>query len=193
MKQNTVEIFKYEMYHAKLNFNLHALQNFCFELQNNNQGRVRSNVGGWQSNDLFDEYPIISDLRKIILDNINIYANKFNFKKELKLSNLWININEYKDSNMIHLHPNSIFSGVFYVKVPKNSGNFTFHNPCEDFAESVFRNNISEYNTMNSSTWFFEPQEDVLFLFPSFLKHSVTPNMNKEEKRISLSFNSIIV
>jgi len=49
MQQNTAEIFKYEMFHAKINFNLNALQNFCFELQQNNQGRVRSNVGGWQS------------------------------------------------------------------------------------------------------------------------------------------------
>lgn len=193
MKENITEIFKYEMYHTKLNFNSDSLKNFCFGLQNNNKGRVKSNIGGWQSNDLFDEYPIISNLKKIISENLNIYAKKFNFNKKLKITNLWININGYKDSNMIHSHPNSIFSGVFYVKVPENSGNFIFHNPSEDFMEVVFSNNLSEYNTMNSSTWFFEPQEDFLFLFPSFLRHSVLPNMNKEEKRISISFNSAII
>ena len=35
MKENTTEIFKYEMYHTKLNFNSDSLKNFCFELQNN--------------------------------------------------------------------------------------------------------------------------------------------------------------
>ena len=84
MKENTTDIFKYEMYHAKLNFDLKVLQNFCFELQNNNEGRIKSNLGGWQSNDLFDEHPIISNLKKNILDNINIYAKKFNFNKKLK-------------------------------------------------------------------------------------------------------------
>ena len=112
-------VFVYEVYHFSLNFDVNRLSDFCFELQNNNKGRVRSNLGGWQSNDLFDEYSIISDLRKLIFEKVKIAAEDFNLSKEIKLDNLWININEYKDTNMIHCHPQSILSGVYYVKVPK--------------------------------------------------------------------------
>ena len=192
MNKNIFEIFKYTVYCKKIKFNLNELSNFCFELQNKDRGRVISNIGGWQSNDILNEYQIIIDLKKIILKHINTYAKEFNLKKELKISNLWININGYKDSNMVHLHTKSIVSGVFYVKVPKNSGNLTFHNPTEDFMSTIFDNNISEYNKHNSSIWSFIPQENLLFLFPSHYRHSVTANMSKE-KRISISFNSDII
>ena len=55
-----------------------------------------------------------------------------------------------------------------------------------------FSDNVSKYNSTNSSEWFFKPEENYLILFPGYLKHSVAPNLNKKEKRISISFNAII-
>jgi|TARA_E500000178_G_scaffold308956_1_gene322946 uncharacterized protein (TIGR02466 family) len=192
MKGNIAEIFRYDLYDVRLNFDLNRLQKFCFELQHNDQGRKKSNVGGWQSNDLHDEFEIIKNLREIITQHLNTFARYYKINKNLKLSNLWININEYKDSNMIHSHPNSVFSGVYYIKTPKDSGNLTFHNPYEDFTSAIYNDNVSGYDTKNSSIYYFEPQENMLLFFPSYMKHSVSPCMNKTEKRISISFNSII-
>ena len=191
----TLDIFKFQLYCEKLNFDTDSLSNLCFELQNKNKdyGRISSNLGGWQSDDLFDAYTIISNLRKLIYNHIDIYSKNFKLNKKLKLDNLWININGYKDLNLPHIHPNSILSGVFYVKVPKNSGKIRFENPCLDLMESVYQNSIIEYNSINSATWSLEPDENLLILFPSFLKHSVLPNMNKKEKRISISFNAGII
>jgi len=191
----TLDIFKFQLYCEKLNFDTHSLSNLCVELQNKNKdyGRVSSNMGGWQSDDLFDAYTVISDLRKLIYNHIDIYSKNFKLNKKLKLDNLWININGYKDSNLPHIHPNNILSGVFYVKVPKNSGKIRFENPCLDLMESVYQDSIIEYNLINSATWCLEPDENLLILFPSFLKHSVLPNMNKKEKRISISFNAGII
>jgi uncharacterized protein (TIGR02466 family) len=190
-----LDIFKFQLYCEKLNFDTDSLSNLCFELQNKNKdyGRISSNLGGWQSDDLFDAYTIISNLRKLIYNHIDIYSKNFKLNKKLKLDNLWININGYKDLNLPHIHPNSILSGVFYVKVPKNSGKIRFENPCLDLMESVYQNSIIEYNSINSATWSLEPDENLLILFPSFLKHSVLPNMNKKEKRISISFNAGII
>jgi len=190
-----LDIFKFQLYCEKLNFDTDSLSNLCFELQNKNKdyGRISSNLGGWQSDDLFDAYTIISNLRKLIYNHIDIYSKNFKLNKKLKLDNLWININGYKDLNLPHIHPNSILSGVFYVKVPKNSGKIRFENPCLDLMESVYQNSIIEYNSINSATWSLEPDENLLILFPSFLKHSVLPNMNKKEKRISISFNTGII
>ena len=59
--------------------------------------------------------------------------------------------------------------------------------------EWIFDKNITRYTQKNSSIWSFEPEENMLFIFPSSLEHKVTPHMNKTEKRISISFNSELI
>ena len=86
---------------------------------------------------------------------------------------------------MFHDHPNSVISGVFYIKVPKNSGELIFNN------ENLIRFyplRIKEYNKYNSQIWKFQPKENTLYLFPSWIKHMVSSNLTNEE-RISLAFN----
>ena len=192
MDQKICTIFQYNIYGVKLNLDLKYLEKFCFELQKNNKGKrvIKTNVGGWQSESLYDEYPIIVEFKKNILEHINNYSKQFNFNKKLKIDNSWININSYRDSNEQHTHSHSFFSGVFYIKAPKKSGTLTFINPAKNLMEWVFSGNVTDYNQQNSSFWSFEPQENVLFIFPSFLEHKVEPNMNETEKRISISFNT---
>ena len=93
----------------------------------------------------------------------------------------------YKDFNLPHNHGADLVSGVFYVKVPENSGNIVFQNSSE-FLQ--FNNdNIKNFNEYNSTTWSFIPKNQELFLFPSWINHYVQPNLNKKEKRISIAFN----
>ena len=47
---------------------------------------------------------------------------------------------------------------------------------------------VKEYNPLNSNIWWYTPQDNVLILFPSWLKHQVETNQS-EEDRISISFN----
>jgi uncharacterized protein (TIGR02466 family) len=190
---NTLDIFKFELYYEKLNHDLNLLTDFCYEQQSKNNGRVLSNLGGWQSNDLDDENKTLSNLKNTIFQHVDWYSKKFNMTKNLKLNNFWININGFKDSNITHFHPNNILSGVFYIKVPEDSGQIKFHNPASDLIESCLTNFVSQYNIINSACWTFEPEENMLLMFPSFLKHSVLPNMNKTDKRISISFNACII
>ena len=84
-------------------------------------------------------------------------------------------------------HPFSKLSGVFYVKIPKNSGDLIFVNETE-IPCFIDHNNITEFNNYNSFKWSIKPEENVLYLFPSWLGHYVNPNLSKE-KRISISFN----
>ena len=44
-------------------------------------------------------------------------------------------------------------------------------------------------NNYTSLFWWLPAVEGVLYLFPSWLMHLVRPNMNKDEERISFSFN----
>ena len=46
-------------------------------------------------------------------------------------------------------------------------------------------------NEVNSENWYMTALTGRLLMFPSWLKHNVTPNLTKEY-RISLSFNASI-
>jgi uncharacterized protein (TIGR02466 family) len=154
-------------------------------------GRVLSNVNGYQTNDI--KHPttnlFFNFLKSIIKKQSNIFIQEvFKIKKIIKLNNIWINVNSYKDYNSRHTHPNSLISGVFYCKVPKNSGaiHFSINNNAAPYLDEK---NIIEHNEYNSMKHSISPNEFQLILFPSWLEHEVFPNMNKKEKRISISFN----
>ena len=88
--------------------------------------------------------------------------------------------------NQAHIHPNNLLSSVYYVKAPKNCGKIIFNNPNQislnrfpkDLKKTEFSANLQK----------IEPREGVLLLFPSYLWHSVEPNLSDED-RIIVSFN----
>jgi len=185
-----VDIFKQFVVKLKLNEDLKKIIKFSFEIEKEKKGRFLSNKGGFQSGDLNLKEPILNSLIKKIELNSNFLFNDYlKIKHQLSLDNIWININRYKDFNIPHVHSFSKLSGVFYVKIPNNSGKLSFINdfPIENFINPL---NIIEYNQYTSSAWSFEPEENMLYLFPSWLKHYVNPNLSKQE-RISISFNLV--
>jgi len=152
------------------------------------KGRVMSNLNGYQSNDL-DKESAFLPLLKIIEEESNKLANIVGIKNNLKVVNFWINCNKYGNSNIIHIHPGSIFSGSFYLKVPKESGSIVFRNPAANIVETFWQNYIKGFTKFNSPTWKFFPLEGQLLIFPSWLEHYVETNNNKKEERISIAFN----
>jgi len=187
-KMELFDIFKQFAVKINLNEDLKKLINFGFKIEKEQKGRLLSNKGGFQSTDLNKKEPCLESLiKKIELNSNLLFNNYLKIKCKLSLDNIWININRHKDFNIQHIHPFSKLSGVFYIKTPSNSGNITF---VSDFPVENFINlsNVIEYNGYNSSLWSFEPEENILYLFPSWLKHYVNSNLSKQE-RISISFN----
>jgi uncharacterized protein (TIGR02466 family) len=192
MISKDINIFNTSIFSFKLNLNLNDFYKYCVEYEKNNESNNKSGIGSFQSKDLDLKNPIINLLANSFLENANFISyNNYKIKNKLYLDNFWFNINRYKDFNLEHDHPNSILSGVYYVKTPKNSGNLIFKN----------NNNrhlylpddcLIEYNTLNSSSYFLPPQENCLHIFPSWLMHYVEPNLSNEE-RISFSFNTKII
>jgi uncharacterized protein (TIGR02466 family) len=192
MDNLNIHIFGVPIQQYNLNLDISTLIAYFYQLKKNDKGRKLSNEGGWQSNDLNLENnnqltPFLKSLKEPIL-NFSKYCkikNNFNFK----VDNMWCNINQYKDYNIYHNHPGCLFSGVYYLKTPKNCGDLYFSNTSiqipYDWKESV----IEEFNCFNSSKWNFPVKENILFLFPSWAHHAVHPNLNKKEDRISISFN----
>jgi uncharacterized protein (TIGR02466 family) len=183
------DLFKQSIFSFKLDLELNVINNYCLEHEKNNDSRVISNFGGFQSNNLDFNIPIINKLCSLILSNVNyVSTNYFKFTQSLCITDIWFNINRYKDNNDKHLHPNSLFSGVFYSKIPENSGHIKFFN---SESASIFFADVSttEYNEYNASSFRLKPEVSFLHIFPSFLSHCVEPNLSQTEERISFSFN----
>ena len=181
-------IFADPVLHVQLDEDLKSLIDFSSKLE---RGRVKSNIGGFQSEDLDKNAPELESL----ISNILFHGNSFikehlHLRNDIFLNNIWLNKNYYKDFNERHFHLDCVVSGVFYVKTNPQSGDLQF-----------FRNNsldvwmpdriIKKFNYHNSTLWSFRPEDNYLFLFPAWLEHSVRPNLSQEE-RISISFNIAI-
>jgi uncharacterized protein (TIGR02466 family) len=187
----STEIFKTCVYSFKLNLNVKHLYEYCIEYEKNNRSRNKSGVGSFQSKDLYSGNLITDVLANCFLKRANfISCNEYKIKNKLHLANFWFNINRYKDFNLEHDHPGSILSGVYYVRASKDLGNIIFKNNTNRhlyFPDDC----LSEYNTLNNTSYFLPPQEDCLHIFPSWLMHYVEPNLSKED-RVSFSFNTTI-
>ena len=93
--------------------------------------REMTNQGGWQSNDDLHKDKRFSEILESISKYIQQICQQNNYKEGVKLmmSNMWVNVNRYKDYNIAHIHEGSDWSFVYYVKVPKDSGNILFADP----------------------------------------------------------------
>ena len=191
-KANILNLFPTTIYYSRhLEIDNKSLEKHILKISKNNISSENTNIGGAQyyfnNNDTNLSF---QNLKKVILREVNNYAEEINLKTPLKLQNIWANINGYKDFNNPHIHSQSLVSGVYYVKVPKNGGDLKFLHPKYELLGYDWQpRNIKKFEIANSSEWFFYPKNNIMFLFPNWATHEVTPNLNKKEKRISISFN----
>ena len=147
------------------------------------------NVGNLTSqNSYLLEDRQMRDLKQFLQACLEEYAyDCWRIPKEttgVRITQSWVNYAHKGQFHHTHHHPNSIFSGVFYIEADEKDDTISFHKPPTDFSHKY-----TSYNTWNSDTWWLSAKRGRLFIFPSTLFHSVK-NMERDGKRISLSFNS---
>ena len=136
-----------------------------------------------------------SNLKNQIEKKLNFYLSeilKFNEGK-IKHACSWLSVQGPQKSAQLHLHANSCYSGVLYLKYPPNSGKIWFSHPLQipTFGTSTIDPSVSEFNIFNSKKYFIEPKDNLLLLFPSHVDHYTEINESLED-RYSLSFNYFI-
>lgn len=167
--------------------------NFIKDIENfmnNNEGVTYSNKGGYQSTPNFHKKePLFQKYFDEFEDSINLIRPMYSNKK-IKVKSTWFNVNFPGNYNMLHTHPTSTLTGVWWIKIPENSGTLFLESPFEftqfkviDSLEPRVRQQFGIFESYN-----FVPEEGTIVLFPSDIKHSVTEN-NSKEKRISIAFN----
>lgn len=99
---------------------------------------------------------------------------------------MWAIINKKGNFNVIHTHPNCYMSAAYYVKAPKNCGEFIVE--CPNAAKRYTYPKIENDNELNMQVAKIDITEGDLLLFPSYLPHKVGVN-ESDEDRIVISFN----
>ena len=112
----------------------------------------------------------------------------------LKVTSMWSIINPPGNGNRAHIHPNSLWSGVYYLHAPEGAGKIEFIDP-----RSVIIMNQPKYENKRKrprECWTkvsYKPIPGRMVIFPAWLYHGVDTNMSKEKgragDRVIISFN----
>lgn len=168
------------------------LEKVIIELSRYDKGKQVTNVRGWHSSTNIHENiefkNLINELYNIQLE---IFKDEY-LDGEPFLGNMWANINPPQGLNMPHTHPNSLWSGVYYVKTPKNCGDLKIEDPRMMSYMVKPKIKIKPENLPLHLIKFisFQPIAGRIIMFPSWLRHYVEIN-NSNDLRISISFNFI--
>ena len=93
------------------------------------KGIKKTNVDGWHSETNMHEKPEYKPLVDELFRMIHQVFDEEFLDKQPVLGNMWANINPPKGYNKPHVHPNALFSGVYYVKTPFNCGRLIGQDP----------------------------------------------------------------
>ena len=167
--------------------NAHLEQNII-NWSKTDKGVVRTNMNGWHSQTNMHEKPEYKALVDLLFSaQAHIYKEEL-LDNEPHLGNMWANINPPGGFNRPHTHPNSLWSGVYYVKAPKNSGHLKIEDPKPCSLISRPRRKQGDLPMHLWNEVHFQPVAGRLIMFPSWLNHCVDPNQSNDI-RISVSFN----
>ncbi|MBM3950557.1 MAG: hypothetical protein FJ311_03790 [Rhodospirillales bacterium] len=132
--------------------------------------------------------PAFKKLGDIIMAESAAYARGYGLDIDrfpLRLNECWVNVYGPGDAQDVHVHRNSVLSGIYYVAAPPQSGELLFHSP---MSEVMLEPPITEVNLFNVPVRNVVPSPGTMIFFRSWLRHSVKPTLGKEE-RISVAFN----
>ncbi len=128
------------------------------------------------------------EFREIVQAKVTRYATALKFdvaKHPLRLNECWINVYSKQHSQEIHLHQNSVFSGIYYVKAPAGCAPTLVYSPMAD----VMLEPPTVQNTpLNTGLSSFDAIEGRMLVFRSCVRHSVLPSVIDED-RVTIAFN----
>ncbi len=160
---------------------------------------TRSNAGGWQSpgNLITWKEPCIGIFRRRIeklVSNLlqEVVRDEGRNRSFRLLIDGWANVNRKGDYNVVHTHPNCMWSGVYYVQQGEPDKSVPYGGLLEILDPREAANYIQVRNNVFDAREFVENVPGRMLLWPSWLKHWVHPYVGSGE-RISIAFNVNVV
>ncbi len=177
-----------------------ALVKAIYEERDKDQkGIERSNfrsLGGWHSHNHLYKDPKF----KVLTDRIHRMgegvSSNLGYHKgyKLEVTTMWSVINPPGSSNRAHVHPGAVWSGVYYVQAPESAGKIEFIEPRTEHLMNQPQYMPNKQRPKECWTKVkIEPRPGKILMFPSWLYHSVEPNLTEAtgpaSERIIISFN----
>lgn len=187
-------LFSVPLYQTELQRNLTEEEiNSVKENSDNTYGNKGKNFTSQCTNVLDDSR--LKNLKFFFEEHLNNYFKEVvSIEDGLKpyITQSWLNYNNKDQGHHIHIHQNSIVSGVFYVSSDKKNDAINFKTTTRrDTSGMIYFGKPKKYNTYNSYKCTFPVNKGMLIIFPSNLKHYVEIN-EQNYTRVSLGFNVFV-
>ena len=167
------------------------LEKHIVEWSNQDKGVSKTNVKGWHSQTDMNNKPEY----KPLIQELFTMQNEINQEEHLdikpRLGNMWANINYPGGYNQMHLHPNSLFSGAYYIKASPNSGRLGLMDPRPGFQQNMPTRKPGKLPRELWRDAYYDPIPGRIIMFPAWMWHKVESNKSNDI-RISVSFNFIL-
>lgn len=149
---------------------------------------------GYTSYASLDDLPqrasVFAELVSHLDGHVRAFAKTLEFDiapRRIALDSLWINVMKPGGVHSAHIHPHSVISGTYYVRVPEGASAIRYEDPrlammmaAPPKREKARRDNQSFVSAA--------PAAGTILLWESWLRHEVLANKAKTA-RISISFN----
>lgn len=177
-------LFSTPLYHASV---VNCISDIVVEEKDFFENQNQYNTYNSRNQNILDEdrFKEISD---IVDEHVGTYAyDILKISKQTKLQRTcsWMVIGKPGSVTAPHIHRNSIFSGIFYVKSEENAGEIIFSTQP---THSIISPDLEEKNIYNSESWSISVKTNDILVFPSHLNHSVSCN-NSGDIRCAIAFN----
>ena len=166
---------------------------FFKEIEKNNPNKeVPYTKEGYTSygaiNNILD-YNECAEMKNFVMGNIVYAAKDLGLEGYCNIVGSWFNNNRKYSSHESHNHLPNIISGIYYVQAEENDAKITFHDQ-NKISNWPFRA-PSRVSNLTEPRQSFTPKTGRLYLFPSYIEHSVEQQLSDNE-RISISFNAFV-
>jgi len=176
-----------------------ALRKLLLEREASTPSNDHANFGGWHSEADLLEWgtPEIATLKKRISDSLTrmvhatcqlpeVQGRASAPKGGFRVS-AWANISRRGNYHRMHNHPNSAWSGVYYVT--GNPSNETLGGVLELYDPRPFTEMVDVPGSPYGQRLLVRPNPGLMVLFPSWLYHFVHP-CDSDTERMSIAFNA---
>lgn len=176
-------IFETPIWNGSINLNNKLLLEIFNQCVEKKYTDIKSSIdGAFQTSNLIYVEQFYDSKERIE----NLFYEETNSKVNIK--NAWICKNPPGSRNRQHVHGSCDISGVYYIKVPENSGAIIFANP-NPVAMHKELYNIDKCFWQEYSMY---PKEKGILFFPCWVPHEVETNKSQED-RLALSFNMVYI
>lgn len=151
---------------------------------------ANSNNLGYTSSQGFKDMVEFHPLYEYICRMAYSATKDLNFVEcDIAITQVSLNISNSRQCMQLEQVRGEVFSGVFYLSTPKESGSMVLTNPAINRMWKGL-SLVSEKSQYTAETIRIEPTEGNIIIFPSYLPHSVETN-NHDEECISILFDLI--